>query len=171
VNLELSTSAGRWPRFAERALEEGFHSVHALPMHLKGNTIGALNMFRTDRGSLADEDVLVAQALADVATIAIIQHQTAVDAQMLNSQLNEALNSRIIIEQAKGKISESAGIDVDHAFRRLRNHARSNNLRLTDLAREVADGTTPTSTVGPLPTVSHMRSTNSNPWTKSSGSE
>ena len=89
--------------------------------------------------------------LADVATIAIIQHQAAVDAAALNVQLNEALNSRIIIEQAKGKISEASGRDVDESFRRLRNHARNHNLRLTDLAREVVDGTVAVVRLDPLP--------------------
>ena len=82
-----------------------------------------------------------AQALADVATIAILQHQSAMNAQSLNHQLNQALNSRIIIEQAKGKISQSAGLDIEDAFRRLRSHARSHNLRLSDLTADVADGT------------------------------
>jgi GAF domain-containing protein len=141
VNLELTAVDGRWPRFARRAVEAGVHSVHALPMHLRGRTVGALNLFRTLPGPLQDDDVLVAQALADVATIAIIQHQTSVDAAVLNAQLNEALNSRIIIEQAKGKISEAAGLDMDRAFQRLRNHARSHNLRLTELSRGIAEGT------------------------------
>ena len=141
TNLELEGSEVRWPRFARRAVAEGFHSVHALPMHLRGTTIGALNLFHTDPGSLSDEDVLVAQALADVATIAIIQHQTSVGATALNDQLGEALNSRVIIEQAKGRISEASGRDMDEAFHRLRNHARNHNLRLTELASHVVDGT------------------------------
>jgi transcriptional regulator with GAF, ATPase, and Fis domain len=149
VNLELTATDGRWPRFTRRAINNGFHSVHSLPMHLKDNTIGALNMFRTNTGPLRAEDVLVAQALADVATIVIIQHQTTIDAQMLNSQLNEALNSRIIIEQAKGKLSEAAGIDMDDAFRRLRSHARSHSLRLTDVAHAVAEGTMSTESIVP----------------------
>ncbi len=158
VNLELSAVDGRWPRFARRAIDDGFHSVHALPMHLKDNTIGALNMFRTKTGPLKDEDVLVAQALADVATIVIIHHQTMMDAQILNSQLNEALNSRIIIEQAKGRISEAAGVDMDEAFRRLRSHARSHNLRLTDVARAVAEGAATSELIVPVSPVSVMRS-------------
>ena len=105
VNLELSAVDGRWPRFTPRAIVAGFHSVHSLPMRLRGRTIGALNMFRAGTGALDESDVLAAQALADVATIAILQHQTVVNAQILNEQLNQALNSRIIIEQAKGKVS------------------------------------------------------------------
>jgi GAF domain-containing protein len=150
VNLELSTVDGRWPQFAARALAMGFHSVHALPMRLRGNTIGALNMFRTDEGPLAPDDVVVAQALSDVATIAIIQHLTTVNAQVLNNQLSQALNSRIIIEQAKGKISEASGVDMNRAFERLRHHARNHNLRLTDLSRAIADGAMPTASLDPV---------------------
>jgi GAF domain-containing protein len=151
VNLNLGTVDGRWPRFASRALDAGLHSVHSLPMRLRGRTIGALNMFRADNGSLNEHDVTAAQALADVATIAILQHQTATDAQILNTQLSHALNSRIIIEQAKGKISEAAGVQMDHAFLRLRNHARSHNLRLSELARDIADGTVNPGSLDPQP--------------------
>jgi GAF domain-containing protein len=151
VNVELAGARVQWPLFAPRAVADGFHSVHALPMHLRSTTVGALNLFRTARGSLGADDVLVAQALADVATIAIIQHQASVDAAVLNAQLGEALNSRIVIEQAKGRISEASGRDVNESFRRLRSHARNHNLRLTDLAREVVDGTMAVIRLDPLP--------------------
>ena len=151
VNLNLGTADSRWPRFASRALDEGLHSVHSLPMRLRGTTIGALDMFRADNGSLNEDDVAAARALADVATIAILQHQSAADAQILNTQLNNALNSRIIIEQAKGKISEAAGVEMDQAFARLRNHARSHNLRLSELARSIAEGTVNPVSLDPTP--------------------
>jgi GAF domain-containing protein len=141
LNHELSQADIRWPRFTQRALDDGFHSVHALPMRLRGRTIGALNLFRISQGSLTTNDVLAAQGLADVATIAIIQHRASMEAYELNDQLNQALNSRIIIEQAKGKIAESAKVDLDQAFLLLRNHARNHNLGLTDLCRYVANGT------------------------------
>ena len=141
VNLELSSTDGRWPRFTPRALGAGFHSVHSLPMRLRGRTIGALNMFRSDSGALEEADVAAAQGLADVATIAILQHHAAINAQVLNDQLNLALHSRVMIEQAKGMISESGHVDMDVAFQRLRNHARNHNLGLTELARAVAEGT------------------------------
>jgi hypothetical protein len=96
-------------------------------------------------------DILAAQALADVATIAILQHETATDAQTLTDQLSEALNSRIIIEQAKGKMSEAAGLDMEEAFQWLRAHARSHNLRLTNLCRSVADGALPTAAINRSP--------------------
>jgi GAF domain-containing protein len=141
VNRELRDSSDRWPRFSPKAMELGFQSVHCLPMRLRGRSIGALNLFRADVGYLDDDDVVVVQALADVATIAILQHRSAIDASTLNGQLSEALNSRIIIEQAKGIIAESLKCDMDAAFARLRAHARNNNLGLTDVARSVVAGT------------------------------
>ena len=116
VNLDLAANYDRWGQFAPRALAAGFRSVHALPMHLRDRTIGALNLFRADQGGLEEDDVNTAQALADVATIAILQHRTTLDSQALNDQLNHALNSRIVIEQAKGIVGERAGIDMEQAF-------------------------------------------------------
>lgn len=141
VNQALEVPDARWPRFTPRAIAHGFRSVHCLPMRLRGRTIGALNLFRTEQGLLDTDDVVVAQGLADVATIAILQHRTSLDARLLNDQLSNALNSRIIIEQAKGNVSQSTSCDVDQAFRRLRAHARNHNLGLTDVARSVVDGT------------------------------
>jgi hypothetical protein len=109
-------------------------------MRLRGQTIGALNLFRTELGFLDDQDVLVAQALADVATIAILQHQSSIAAVTLNEQLNRALTSRIIIEQAKGMISESMRCNMDDAFAMLRAHSRNHNLGLTSVANAVVSG-------------------------------
>jgi GAF domain-containing protein len=149
VNVDLDALNRRWPLFTPRAVAAGFRSLHSLPMRLRGRTIGAMNMFQQAEGSLQPNDVVAAQALADVATIVIVQHQAATDAQALNEQLQRALNSRIIIEQAKGKISESLGISMDEAFHRLRNHARNHNLRLTSLAEEIATGATAASALDP----------------------
>jgi GAF domain-containing protein len=140
VNQDLAEGDGRWPRFAPEALAAGFHSAHALPMRLRGTVIGALNLFRTGGGSLDEADIDAAQALADVATIAILQHRATLDAQVLNEQLNHALNSRIVIEQAKGVLAERTGSDMEQAFTRLRTHARNHNLRLADVARNVISG-------------------------------
>ncbi|HUX04380.1 MAG TPA: GAF and ANTAR domain-containing protein [Acidimicrobiales bacterium] len=130
----------RWPGFSPRALALGFRSVHCLPMRLRGRTIGALNLFRHAEGALDASDVVVAQGLADVATIAILQHRTSLNSKVLNDQLSSALNSRIIIEQAKGVVSQATGCDMDLAFARLRGHARNHNERLTDVAARVIDG-------------------------------
>lgn len=140
VNGDLESSRQRWPGFAPAALMAGFRSVSAFPMRLRGTTIGALNLFVTGDGSLSDSDVSGARAFADVATIAILQHQAAIDARQVNEQLNRALNSRVVIEQAKGILAERAGLDVDQAFVRLRTHARGHNLPLVDLAQDIIDG-------------------------------
>ena len=141
LNQHLGTVDGRWPNFTPVALEAGFRSVHALPMRLRGAIVGALNLFRIDEGPLDATDVLAAQALADVATIAILQHRAALEAQVVNEQLNHALNSRVLIEQAKGVLAERAGLDMEHAFARLRAYARNNNRQLVDVAQDVIDGT------------------------------
>jgi GAF domain-containing protein len=139
VNHTLSEADGRWPRFTPRALAQGFRSVHCLPMRLRGRTIGALNLFRTHQGPLGVDDVAVAQGLADVATIAILQHQSSLDASTLNAQLSNALNSRIIIEQAKGMICQATNCDMAEAFNRLRAHARNHNEGLTELAARIVE--------------------------------
>lgn len=140
VNHDLRTANGRWPRFAAEALAAGFHSVHALPMRLRGTVIGALNLCHVDPGDMRPPDIAVAQALAAVATIAILQHRASREAQILNEQLNVALNSRVVIEQAKGMVAERLGLDMQQSFARLRAHARNHNLRLADIAREVIEG-------------------------------
>jgi len=140
VNQDLASVDGRWPRFAAEALAYGFQSVHALPMRLRGTVIGALNLFHVEPGEMRPADIDAAQALADVATIAILQHRAALEAQIINDQLNHALNSRIVIEQAKGMVAEREGLDMEQAFTRLRNHARNHNLRLVDVADAVIGG-------------------------------
>jgi len=141
LNQDLATVDGRWPRFAAEALAAGFHSVHAFPLRLRGTVIGALNLFQLEAGEMREADVDAAQALADVATIAILSHRAALEAQVVNEQLNHALNSRVVIEQAKGKVAERSGLDMEQAFSALRTYARNHNLRLVDVCRDVIDGT------------------------------
>jgi GAF domain-containing protein len=141
LNPDLTAIEGRWPRYAEAAVAAGFHSVHALPMRLRDAVIGALNLFLSKPGEMPRADVEVAQALADVATIAVLQHRAASEAQLVREQLNHALTSRIVIEQAKGMVAEREGVDMDQAFAYLRNHARNHNLRLADVAHALIDGT------------------------------
>jgi len=141
VNQNLAATNGRWPRFAPEAVAAGFHSVHAIPMRLRGSVIGALNLFRIEEGEMREADIDAAQALADVATIAILQHRATLEARVLNEQLSSALNTRIVIEQAKGMVGEREGLSMEQAFAILRHHARSNNLRLADVAQGVIDGT------------------------------
>jgi len=151
VNQDLAALDGRWPRFAPEALDAGFRSVHALPMRLRGTIIGALNLFHRGPGPMRQADVDAAQALADVATIAVLQHRAALEAQVLNEQLNHALNSRIVIEQAKGMVAEREGLEIDQAFSALRNHARNHNLRLVDVADDVIGGNLAASALDRLP--------------------
>ncbi len=147
ISDSLSVPDARWPAFTPRAIELGFHAVHCLPMRLRGRTLGALNLFRVHAGAVSNEDIIVAQGLADIATIAILQHQISLNAQRVNDQLNYALNSRIIIEQAKGKIAQASRCDMDAAFDQLRSHARGHNYRLTDLATMVVNGSIPIATL------------------------
>jgi GAF domain-containing protein len=131
----------RWAQFTSETLQAGFQSVQALPMRLRGAVVGALNLFNTERGVMSETDILAAQALADVATIALLQHRAAAEAQVLNEQLHYALNSRIVIEQAKGMVADRGRLNMEQAFSLLRTYARGNNLRLVDVARDVIDGT------------------------------
>lgn len=140
VNQDLAAVNLRWPRFAPEALVAGFHSVHALPMRLRGTVIGALTLFHVEPGEMGEPDIAAAQAMADVATIAILSHRAAREAQVVNEQLNVALNSRIVIEQAKGMVAERTGRSMEEAFSTLRNHARNHNLRLAGVAQDVIDG-------------------------------
>jgi hypothetical protein len=120
--------------------------VHALPLRLRETVIGALNLFCSTPTPLSDDDVRIGQALADVATIGILAQRGLEQAELIATQLQNALTSRIAIEQAKGVLAERNRIDVDEAFAVLRRHARENNLRMSDLAREVANGSALTST-------------------------
>ena len=132
--------ARRWPRFAAEALLTGFASVHALPMRLRDEVIGALNLFHTEPGALSEETLAVGQALADVATIGLMQERVIRRGEVLAEQLQTALNSRILIEQAKGVIAERNGTSVEEAFTMLRRAARTRNRRLSDLATDIVAG-------------------------------
>jgi hypothetical protein len=140
LNQRLEGTAERWPRFTPGALEAGFVMVSAIPMRLRGETIGALNMFRSEVGEMREADVVAAQAFADVATIAILQNRAVNEAHVIAEQLTEALNTRVAIEQAKGVVAERRNVDVAEAFTRLRSYARNHNLRLSDVARDVVEG-------------------------------
>src|SRR3954454_15002167 len=133
---ELSTAAPRWPRFAPQAQQHGYGAVTALPMRLREQVIGALNLFSPAPG-LGSADIRIAQSLADVATIAVLQHRANLKADTVVVQLQTALNSRVLIEQAKGVLAERLGVDMDQAFSTLRGHARTHNRKLSDLARAV----------------------------------
>lgn len=137
VNADLAAASDRWPSFAPQAVAAGFLSVHAFPMRLRDRVIGAVNVFGRQPTKLAEQEARVIQALADVATIALIQEQAIARAEVLNEQLQAALNSRIVIEQAKGAIAGTLGINVDDAFDALRRSARRARVPLTEFAREL----------------------------------
>jgi GAF domain-containing protein len=136
----LSTATDRWPRFAPKAVAQGFYAVQALPMRLRDQTIGALNLFYGSPIVLSDDDVEMAQALADVATIGILQHRAVTRREVLAEQLQTALNSRLAIEQAKGRLAERGNLEIEEAFTVLRDYCRSRNLRLSDVGRKVVTG-------------------------------
>jgi GAF domain-containing protein len=142
---DLRAGSGRWPLFSAAAVRAGFQSAVALPLRLRLRlrevTLGALNLLSTTRSPIGEADVIVARGFADLAALSILQHRASTEAQRLNEQLSAALTSRIVIEQAKGVISERAGIDLTEAFARLRGYARNANLPLTDVARAAVDGT------------------------------
>jgi GAF domain-containing protein len=143
INVHLGAAGDRWPRFAPRATALGYQAVHAFPLRLRQQVIGAMNVFGTTiGGDFQDGDVAVMQALADVASIALIQERAIRRGEVLTEQLQGALNSRIVIEQAKGAVAQARGLSVDDAFASIRSYARSNNQRLTDVAHAiVADPT------------------------------
>jgi len=139
VVADLAVAVDRWPTFVPRALETGFASVHALPMRLRTDVVGALNLFGNRPGVLTQNIVQLGQALADVATVGLLQARTIRRREILAEQLQTALNSRVIIEQAKGVLAERHNVDMAEAFALLRTSARSRNRRLSDLAREIVD--------------------------------
>ena len=128
-----------WPDFRDAALSCGFRSVHAVPMRIHGRAIGAMGLFGAGTGSLTVEDAAICQALADVATISLIQERSRREAVLVNEQLQRALNTRVLIEQAKGVIAHTAGVDMDEAFNRLRAYARTNNQGLHETAAQIVD--------------------------------
>jgi GAF domain-containing protein len=139
---DLAGPERRWPRFAAAATQAGFSAVHALPMRLRDQVIGALNLFCAQAGPLGQDDLRIGQALADVATIGLLQERNVRRVETLAEQLQAALNSRVVIEQAKGRLAERLDLDMDQAFALLRGHARNTNQRLTDVARHVIDSPT-----------------------------
>jgi GAF domain-containing protein len=140
ISLHAPIAAQQWPQFASLALSYGFTGVQALPMRLRDDTIGALNVFHTGDARLDEHHTALAQALADVATIAILQRRALQSSEQLTGQLQTALNDRIVIEQAKGLLAERGQLDIDAAFVVLRDYCRSARIPLTQTARELLRG-------------------------------
>ncbi len=135
VNADLRVAEGRWPRFAPRAASAGYQSVHAFPLRLREEVIGAIGVFGHDDARWQDADIHIAQTLAHLATIGLLQERAVRRGAVLSEQLQSALNSRIVIEQAKGAIAQFHGVTVDEAFVHLRSHARRTGTHLGVLAQ------------------------------------
>ncbi|MGY1617854.1 GAF and ANTAR domain-containing protein [Geodermatophilus sp. SYSU D00691] len=140
ANIDLAAVSDRWPRFRPAAVAAGFGGAHALPMRLRRQVIGALNLFTDAPRRLSADDVAVGQAMADVATIGLLHERNLHDQTVLSEQLQTALNSRVLIEQAKGVLAARAGLSVAEAFVRMRAHARRHGLALTAVAEAVVAG-------------------------------
>jgi transcriptional regulator with GAF, ATPase, and Fis domain len=139
--IDLAETHDRWPNFAPRALASGFRSVQAVPLRLRGTILGAMNLFLTEPGGISADSLTVIQAMADVATIGLLQQRELHRAHTVESQLQHALHSRIGIEQAKGIISEQAHVTTDAAFDLMRRYSRDNNRKLAAVANEIVEGT------------------------------
>src|SRR3954464_2621272 len=141
TSRDIAAEPQRWPLFAPRAAEAGFRAVAALPMRLREDVVGALNLFQAGSEPIDDDQRRRGQAFADVATIGIVQRRTVHRSAVLAEQLQFALNSRVVIEQAKGVVAERNKLGMGPAFDMLRRYARDNNVKLTDAATGVVDGT------------------------------
>jgi transcriptional regulator with GAF, ATPase, and Fis domain len=135
-----SGTVERWPHFSKLAVAHGYGWLCGLPLRHGGEVIGAMNLFRRKDAPLADDDVRLGQGLADVATLALLQRRETTAARRQAAQLQDALDSRVLIEQAKGVLAERLGVDLDEAFRRLRKQARNTNRKLHELAADVVGG-------------------------------
>lgn len=136
---DIAATYARWPTFAVAAAELDYQSMHAIPLRLRNETIGSLNLFSDRPGPLNRTDAIAAQALADIATIGILHERALREADLAREQLQHALDSRVVIEQAKGILSQTERVDMDEAFQRLRRRARSTGRLLSVVAREVVE--------------------------------
>ena len=139
VNADLSRAGDRWPGFAPLAVSAGFRSVHAFPMRLRRQVLGALNLFGGEAGELSATDAGVVQGLADIASIGLLNERAIRRGEVLTEQLQAALNSRIVIEQAKGALAQIHDENPDEAFTRMRDYCRRRHLRLGEVARDVVN--------------------------------
>jgi GAF domain-containing protein len=137
---DLAAAEGRWPRFTSAARGAGYSATHTIPLRRRTQVIGALTLFRTDPGEVPTPDVRSATAMADVATIGILAAKAVRTQRDLVAQLQYALDSRVIIEQAKGVLAERLGLTMSAAFSSLRAYARSHNTKVSVLATSIVDG-------------------------------
>jgi hypothetical protein len=140
VNVNVLAAQQRWPRFTAAALASHMRSTHALPLRLRGDRIGAMNLFSTTDRALSAEDIVLGQALADVATIGLLQQRAIRERSILADQLQVALNTRILVEQAKGMLAERTGLTPAETFTHLRRYARNSGQPLQVVAQRIIDG-------------------------------
>jgi transcriptional regulator with GAF, ATPase, and Fis domain len=136
INVNLAAAADQWPKFAPRASQAGFQSVHAFPLRLRKQVIGAMSVFGSTT-ELDDTNTRIVQSLADVAVIGLLQERAIRCGEILTEQLQRALTSRILIEQAKGIVAQARGVSPDDAFHLIRHYARSHSRRLSDVAGSI----------------------------------
>jgi GAF domain-containing protein len=146
---DIAASGDRWPKFRTAALDRGFRSLHATPMRVRGKVVGTMNLLGSETGGLDERDVALAQALADVAIIGILQERSLRDPRILSEQLHLALDTRVLVEQAKGVLAHTLGLDMEAAFNTLRGHARANGLPLRDVAEGVVTRSIDVTTLEP----------------------
>jgi transcriptional regulator with GAF, ATPase, and Fis domain len=139
TNVDLAVATKQWPEFAPRAAQAGFQLVHAFPLRLRKEVIGAMGLFGSAT-ELDDADTLIVQSLADVAVIGLLQERAIRRGEELTGQLQGALNSRVVIEQAKGIVAQARGVHPDEAFTLIRDFSRRNNRRLSDVATTIVTG-------------------------------
>ena len=140
IEHDVKAAIDRWPIFAAKAVEAGVEAVYAFPLHLRDTRVGALNAFRHNSGSFQERDLYAGQALADVATIGVVQDRAIRQAHQRSEQLQIALDSRVLIEQAKGVLAERRAVDLGVAFDMLRRHARNNSVSIREVCRDVIEG-------------------------------
>lgn len=137
---DFRATTDEWPQFVSAAVDQGYLSVQAFPLRLRGQTIGAMNLFGTEVGALTEADTLVAQALADTATIGILHERAVREAEVLGDQLQSALTNRVAIEQAKGILAQAGDLDMGQAFEILRSHSRSTSTKMSAIAHDIVLG-------------------------------
>jgi GAF domain-containing protein len=134
VNVDIDDATRRWPHFVAKVAEYGYVTTHAFPLRLRAEVLGVINLFCRSRTTLSNDDIAVVQGLADIATIGLLQQRAVSQHEILSEQLHVALNSRIVIEQAKGALAERARINVAEAFEVMRTYSRREGRLLRDTA-------------------------------------
>ncbi|GGF41416.1 GAF and ANTAR domain-containing protein [Subtercola lobariae] len=140
VNVGIAEAKDRWPLFVDVAIDAGLKATHALPLRLRGDVVGSMNLVSDDPAPMSQPDIDLGQALADMATISLLQDRSSIAKTDLADQLQTALNNRVLIEQAKGILAARANVTPDVAFDMIRSHARSHNNKLLSDAQRIIDG-------------------------------